>query len=331
MTAVVPPPAAERGWARVVEEADRLGSAVEDALGGALPDETSFADVATRVMADVQPDFTADDMVACLLTAADYPDQADPASQYGEPGVTLWRGAGFFIDAYLHVTPNTSVHSHSFPGAFMVASGVSAHVRYELPAHEEVATGVVVGDLVVAEAEALEPGQVRPIPPGFGLIHSVVHVDRPTLSIVVRMPGTEDNAMFGFFLPGLGVRLDAAYTTVARKKMLLLDTLLRIRDPLIGARMVTLLDNVADASAITLAGKYTPWEDAPHIAEILNRTRHRDAPWVTPLLRAVAAGSFASSGANEPARPRDRMAAYTRARLAPDVAASLMADYDART
>src|SRR5688572_9217878 len=42
------------------------------------------------------------------------PPQYDPAGNFGEPPITLWRGEHLLIDMYFWVDPDIALHDHGF-------------------------------------------------------------------------------------------------------------------------------------------------------------------------------------------------------------------------
>ncbi len=116
-------------------------------------------------------------------------DPALPAQSFrdfGQPALTLYQGQKFYIELLYWVDSTTAIHQHSFAGAFGVFKGSSLLSRYDFEVEDPVASELVLGKLHLLAVELLTKGDVREIRPGRGLIHSLFHLDRPTLSLVVR-------------------------------------------------------------------------------------------------------------------------------------------------
>jgi hypothetical protein len=135
-----------------------------------------------------------------------------PASQsaladvFGQPPLVLFAADDFYIQALNWIDGTTDVHQHGFDGAFAVAEGLSLHVPYRFAPTGRLADGhLVVGDLSMGEPELLRPGAVRPIISGFGFVHALFHLERPTLTVVVRNVSSElDYPQYSYLRPGLG-------------------------------------------------------------------------------------------------------------------------------
>lgn len=104
---------------------------------------------------------------------------------FGEPPVTLFRGEHFYIEALFWMSSTTAIHAHAFRGAFSVLSGASLHSVHDWKASHVVNPGFQLGALARRTVEVLRPGQVREIR-GDELIHSLFHLEYPSVTIVVR-------------------------------------------------------------------------------------------------------------------------------------------------
>jgi hypothetical protein len=140
---------------------------------------------------------------AWFLQASDLPEQS--FRNFGQPALTLFRGPRFYIELLVWLESTTAIHQHSFAGAFGVLSGSSLHSRYRFTATDRRKPEIVFGALRLDDAEVLTRGDVRAITPGDGLIHSLFHLDHPTLSLVVR---TETIAscqpQYSYYRSGIG-------------------------------------------------------------------------------------------------------------------------------
>lgn len=99
------------------------------------------------------------------------------------------------------MTSQTSIHQHSFEGAFTVLSGHSLESVYDFIPGEAMGEAFW-GELKTKELCLLTPGQVRPIVFRDGTIHRVLHLSKPTVSLVLRTgkltaPVPQNNYDFG--------------------------------------------------------------------------------------------------------------------------------------
>ncbi len=127
-------------------------------------------------------------MVLNLLTAgADLPKQRASSDVFGQPPTVMYRSENFEIQAITWMEGTTSTHQHGFDGAFRVVWGSSLHVGYTFDQQDSMAEGhLVTGQLAMIEPEILWPGDVRPIVAGPDFIHALFHLERPSMTIVVR-------------------------------------------------------------------------------------------------------------------------------------------------
>ena len=123
---------------------------------------------------------------------------------FGEPPITLFRSRDFAISALVWLDGSTAVHQHGFSGAFRLLEGSSIHVEYNFSVAETITRRLLLGDLQPQGAELLQRGDVRQITAGSDFIHALFHLDRPSVTVVVR---TNSESLgvprFGYFAPGL--------------------------------------------------------------------------------------------------------------------------------
>lgn len=154
------------------------------------------------------------------------PRQYGAAGALGDPPVTLFLDVEkrFYIEALLHSAVSTSIHDHSFSGAFAVVSGNCAHQVFDYET-DDTSGDLAVGVLTERQNEALHAGISRPIRNGSGLIHRNLHLDRPTVTIVIRTvwDGCRQHT---YHQPGLA--LDSQLSQTERKQLQLLAGLHKV-------------------------------------------------------------------------------------------------------
>ncbi|MGH7268811.1 MAG: hypothetical protein ACREJ3_00130, partial [Polyangiaceae bacterium] len=94
----------------------------------------------------------------------------------------------FYIDVLFWVDGTTAIHQHGFSGAFHVMAGASLQSTYRFAQRRRYSEHLMTGDLDLLGVELLTKGDVRPIASGRALVHSLFHLDRPSVSVVVRTP-----------------------------------------------------------------------------------------------------------------------------------------------
>jgi hypothetical protein len=159
-------------WARSNWDSAALASIAEDALQRSPPaDHVDSGEI-----------------LEWALTS-ELPPQPDIARQFGQPPVTVYWHPAFYIETLFWTTGTTSIHQHSFSGAFSVLEGSSLHCSYTFEEKERVNENFLIGDLDATEVSLLNLGACRRIDAGRRFIHSAFHLDCPSVTVVVRTNG----------------------------------------------------------------------------------------------------------------------------------------------
>ncbi len=126
------------------------------------------------------------DEVVRAVFAGDLPEQVDPTGRFGQPPVTLYRGRRFYVDALFWVDGTTTIHDHAFSGAFQVLAGQSIETIFSFSPARDFDGRLQVGSLAVRGSALRTAGDVRAVPAGPNYIHSLFHLARPSVTLVVR-------------------------------------------------------------------------------------------------------------------------------------------------
>ena len=200
----------ERAVHRVQSYFQSLGDTIAAELGEGR--EAAFANlerVAMKQLAAFNPSahIALNDLIDYVLGAETLCKQADLDAKFAEPPVSLYRSGDFDISALIWLDGTTSIHQHSFCGAFHVMAGSSIHSRYRFdawrsPTHMQRA---IAGRLRLLDLEVLHAGDTRPITFGSDLIHSLFHMVRPSVTIVIRTitGDTTNRVQYDYRWPGL--------------------------------------------------------------------------------------------------------------------------------
>lgn len=183
-----------------------LGERIEAAFLEAGHDEARFPEIAERALRDARPaDHLRDTSVLeWLMRARSIPRQINIAYDFGQPAVVVYSAPLWYIEVIHWLDGTTNIHQHGFNGAFSVLAGSSLHTRYSFEPKARYGARLLRGDLARTGAELLRAGDVRRIDAGAGLIHSLFHLERPSVTVVVRtdhVPG--DTPQYTFEEPGL--------------------------------------------------------------------------------------------------------------------------------
>jgi len=199
----------EKSAHRVQTWFQRLGDTISAQLGeGREAVYANLERVAAEQLAAFNPSahIGGDDLIDYVLGADSLCKQADLDGKFAEPPVSLYHGGDFDISALFWLDGTTSIHQHAFCGAFHVLAGSSIHCRYRFepwraPGHRQRA---IAGRLGLVDLEVLHAGDTRVISRGSELIHSLFHMTRPSVTIVIRTitddPATE--VQYDYLWPG---------------------------------------------------------------------------------------------------------------------------------
>lgn len=152
-------------------------------------------------------------------------------SAFGQPELVVYENARFYIQVLFWLEGTMEIHQHTFSGAFHVLAGSSLHAEFAFEKARPVSAHLRVGDLRLQSADLLRTGATVPIRSGADHIHSLFHLDTPSVSVVVRTqedPGT--GPQFSYLPPHLAVDPFFEDSLTARRRELL-EVLERTGDP----------------------------------------------------------------------------------------------------
>jgi predicted metal-dependent enzyme (double-stranded beta helix superfamily) len=155
-----------------------------------------------------------------FLLNEEQPFQTD--SEFGEPELVAYSHPRFYIQLLFWMDGTTAIHQHEFSGAFHVMHGSSIHAHYAFDKAQPVTPYLRVGDVRMKEIELLESGRTVPIISGPQAIHSLFHLDSPSVTVVVRTqhdPGT--GPQLNYLPPHIAVDPHFSDNLTTRRKQLL--------------------------------------------------------------------------------------------------------------
>jgi len=192
---------------------DELARAVDSRWTAAGRRADRLSDIAAAALVEVPVPESLDASTVLDRLARDdaLPKQRKVADQFGQPPTVLHLSDGLEVQALTWIEGTTSIHQHGFDGAFRVLQGSSLHVEYDFDRSEELADRhLLAGSLRMRGSEVLAAGDVRPIPSGPGFIHSLFHLERPSVTIVVRNDSSDlPFPQYDYRHPGLGIDIQA--------------------------------------------------------------------------------------------------------------------------
>lgn len=164
-----------------------------------------------------------------FLLAEDHPFQTD--SPFGEPELVVYSHPRFYIQVLFWMEGTTAIHQHAFSGAFHVMHGSSIHAHYVFENARPITPSMCMGNVRMKKIEILNAGCTLPIVSGERTIHSLFHLDSPSVTVVVRTqhdPGT--GPQFNYHPPHMAI--DPLYNDLlTMRRNQLLDVLEHVEDP----------------------------------------------------------------------------------------------------
>ena len=151
-------------------------------------------------------------------------------SGFGQPELILFDHPRFYIQALFWLDGTTDIHQHTFSGAFHVMEGSSIHTRHRFENRRAITPRLHLGDLHPESTHILPTGSTVPILSGRECIHSLFHLETPSVTIVIRThndPGTDPQ--FTYLPPHVAVDPVHQEALTLRRKQLL-DVLERTDD-----------------------------------------------------------------------------------------------------
>ncbi len=165
-------------------------------------------------------------------------------SGFGQPELVAYTDPRFYIQILFWMEGTTDIHQHEFSGAFHVMQGSSVHSQFNFVNAKSVTPHLRVGDLKLKQIDLLETGRTVPITSGKACIHSLFHLDTPSVTVVVRTqhdPGT--GPQYNYLPPHMAVDPIHADSLTMRRKQLL-DVLENLDHPNYTSHVREMIDSL---------------------------------------------------------------------------------------
>lgn len=188
----------------------------------------AFPEIARTALEEAPPSEHVDleDLIREFLFDDEQPFQSQ--SSFGQPELVAFTHPRFYIQILFWLEGTTDIHQHGFSGAFHVMSGSSIHSEYNFEDARSVTPHLRIGDLQMKQIELLETGRTVPIASGRDCIHSLFHLDSPSVTVVVRTQNDPDaGPQFNYLPPHVAIDPHFTDTLTMRRNQLLyvLETL----------------------------------------------------------------------------------------------------------
>jgi hypothetical protein len=213
---------------RVFEE---LGALIEARWRDQNYAESVFPEIAARSLSESNLCDRVDPwaIIRWVHSASTLPVQMDLQTKFGNPPITLFVGPRFYIDVYYWLDGTTTIHQHAFSGAFQVLHGSSVHAGYQFEVEREISPHLLTGMLSFRDVSLLTRGDIREIHPGPEFIHSLFHLERPSVTITIRTyKAPSFPRQYSYLKPSLAI--NAFFTDVSLlKRVQTVSLLLRMK------------------------------------------------------------------------------------------------------
>jgi hypothetical protein len=265
---------------------ERLGERVEQSWRAADYDEQRFPEIAMEALAQEPPSehLGTYDTLTWLLQARAIPPQHRASVQFGQPPVQVYSTERFYIEVLHWLDGTTAVHEHSFNGAFHVLAGSSIHCLHRFDEHKRYNQRLRIGQVAVEKVERLEKGATRPILAGSAMIHSLFHLDRPSVTVVIRSNLAGDTPQYSYLKPCIGH--DPFYRPEPTSRQLqALEALAKVRHPELYRLIVSAYRDADSLAFVQLAlGAQNCLESRQAFEDSLRAVRDRHGDLVDALI-----------------------------------------------
>ena len=146
--------------------------------------ETTFAEIATECL--LESDFSEKIELRDLFRILLQEKHSQPTHAFSDLAIRLYETPEFFIELLCWINGSNAIHEHPFSGAFHVLEGSGVHARYNFEPTEVISKRFQIGECSISESEILRKGMTRSIMPGAETLHSLYHVEQPSLTLVIR-------------------------------------------------------------------------------------------------------------------------------------------------
>ncbi|TNF26180.1 MAG: hypothetical protein EP319_14560 [Deltaproteobacteria bacterium] len=197
-----------------------LGNKIEDLWSKVGHDETAFPDICYEELADFNNEMSLDDFdseMADWIQKSSLPTQLNVYNSFGQPPVTVFNNGKFVIDLYFWMHVDTSIHSHSFCGAFKVFFGRSLHEQFSIQPIDIYAPDIMKTKVDRIKTDILDQGSTLRIIQGNDFTHRVIHLETPTITLCARTVTDTTKQQWHHFPNGISIEKKSIPEDVLKK------------------------------------------------------------------------------------------------------------------
>lgn len=270
---------------------EELGKEIDRRWRARHYDERAFPDIATAMLSERSPiDRLGPDDITNWILSTDVQVVQNP-SEFGDPPIALYHDSRVLIQALIWVDGTTAIHQHAFSGAFQVFAGSSIHSQWHFRETARVSSALLFGHMERVAVEMLRQRDIRPISAGTSFIHSLFHLDRPSISLTVRTRHEKQHdPQYAYFPPHIA---EDPFTVnpLVETRLRCLASMEKF-DPSYDQALERFVDQHDFKSALAaLRQDYLTRHSDDRLAELIGRMRERHGElveMVVPVLREEA-------------------------------------------
>lgn len=125
-------------------------------------------------------------------------------SEFSDLHFKLFDNGKFYIEILNWWNRDTSIHDHGFSGVLFQLSGTGFNAIYTYEEEECISQHLRVGKIGLSTVQLSQKGDVRVIPSGREEKHAVLHIEQPTISLIIRThPVIDLSPQLNYFPPYL--------------------------------------------------------------------------------------------------------------------------------
>lgn len=177
----------------VLEQVQQLGHRVAVEFERCHGDFEKFPAIAYALLSMWDAPAFRTEFLLGWLSAPALPAQR-PNDVFSDFPLVLFHHHEFRIELLTWQNASTTIHQHAFSGAFRVWQGSSLQRRYHFEESQRFNHCLRFGDVRAEACEYLSVGDTRQIDPAARLTHSVFHIAKPSVTLVIRTHGEAWNS-----------------------------------------------------------------------------------------------------------------------------------------
>ena len=192
----------------MINDIIEMGNKIEDLWAKVTHNDVAFPDICFEELSNFHYKMELDKFdneITHWIKNNQLPKQLNIYNTFRQPPLTVFHNGKFVIDLYFWMHVDTSIHSHSFCGAFKVLFGRSLHEQFKVQPQILHAPDIMTAITTRERTELLEGGQTHRITHGNDFSHRIIHLDKPTITLCARTVNDETKQQWHHFPNGISI------------------------------------------------------------------------------------------------------------------------------